>query len=753
MFKLIKYLKNSVVPIIMIIGLLIVQAVCDLSLPDYTSNIVNVGIQQGGVENVAPEVIRESELDKLELFISEEDKLQIKSNYTLLSKDTLSEEEFDKYVKKYPALETDKIYKITVKKKDNEVIEKLNNIFSKPMVMVETFEGNSDTSKEMKAGIVAQFPPNMGIDENTDLLAVFAQMPKDELDGITDKFEENFKELPNTMINQAAMSYVKGEYKEIGINTDRMQTNYILYSGGLMILIALVSMAAAVTVGYLGARVAASLGRNLRSRVFTKVVGFSNTELDKFSTASLITRSTNDIQQIQMLMVMLLRIVFYAPILGIGGVIKVLNTETSMAWIIGLAVVIILGIVISLFSVVIPKFKRVQNLVDKVNLVTREILTGMMVIRAFGTERHEEKRFDNANKDLTKTNLFVNRTMALMMPTMMLVMNGITILIVWNGAHSIDAGTMQVGDMMAFIQYAMQIIMSFLMISMVSVMLPRAAVSAGRIDEVLSTDFMVNDPKEPVKFKDDKKGVLQFKNVAFRYPNAEEDVLSNITFTASPGKTTAFIGSTGSGKTTLINLIPRFYDVTQGEVLLDGVNIKDVTQHELREKIGYVPQKGVLFAGTIESNLKYGKNDLSVEEMEKAAEIAQAKEFISSSVEGFKTDISQGGTNVSGGQKQRLSIARAIAKDPEVYIFDDSFSALDFKTDAALRKALKHDILDSTVLIVAQRISTILHADQIVVLEEGKIAGIGTHNELMETCDVYKQIALSQLSKEELAHE
>ncbi|MEG0307309.1 MAG: ABC transporter ATP-binding protein [Clostridium sp.] len=753
MFKLIKYLKKSIVPIIIIIGLLVIQAVCDLSLPDYTSRIVNVGIQQGGVGIVAPEVIRESQLENLELFISDEDKLKIRSNYTLLSEESLSGEEFDKNVKKYPALKTENIYKLTAKKKDKEIIAELNDIFSRPMIIVESFEATSESAKTMRKAIVAQFPPNMGITEETNLLEVFAKMPKEQLQTITDKFQESFENLPNTMINQAAVSYVRGEYKEIGINTDKMQGRYILAAGGTMVLIALVSMAATVMVGYLGARVAASLGRNLRNQVFTKVIGFSNTELDKFSTASLITRSTNDIQQIQMLMVMLLRVVFYAPILGIGGVIKVLNTETSMAWIIGLAVVIILSIVISLFSVVIPKFKMVQKLVDKVNLVTREILTGMMVIRAFGTEKHEEKRFDKANKDLTKTNLFVNRTMSLMMPTMMLVMNGITILIVWRGAHSIDAGTMQVGDMMAFIQYAMQIIMSFLMISMVSIMLPRAAVSAVRIDEVLNTEFMVKNPKEPMKFKESKKGVLQFKNVAFRYPNAEEDVLSNITFTARPGETTAFIGSTGSGKSTLINLIPRFYDVTQGEIIFDGVNIKDVSQHDLREKIGYVPQKGVLFSGTIETNLKYGKTDLSPEEMERASEIAQAKEFISSSVEGFNTSISQGGTNVSGGQKQRLSIARAIAKDPEIYIFDDSFSALDFKTDATLRKALKREILDSTVIIVAQRISTILHAEQIIVLEEGKIAGSGTHNELMKNCEVYKQIALSQLSKEELAHE
>jgi len=742
-----------VVPIIIIIGLLIVQAVCDLSLPDYTSNIVNVGIQQGGVEKVTPEVIRKSQLEKLELFISEEDRIEIKSNYTLLDKDSFSDEEYNKYVKKYPSLENEGVYKLTTKKKDKETIEKLNGIFAKPMLVVQGFESDSEESKAMKAAIIAEFPPNMGIDENADILEVMSQLPQEQRDTMMKDIDKNFENLPNTMIDQAAISYVKNEYINIGMNIDKMQTNYLLYTGGLMILIALLSMAATVTVGFIGARVAANLGKNLRSKVFSKVIGFSNAELDKFSTASLITRSTNDIQQIQMLMVMLLRVVFYAPILGIGGVIKVLNTETSMAWIIVVAVVAISAVVIVLFTVVMPRFKRVQKLVDRINLVTREILTGMMVIRAFSTERHEEKRFDKANNDLTKNNLFVNRTMALMMPTMMLIMNGITILIVWNGSHSIDAGTMQVGDMMAFIQYTMQIIMAFLMISMVSVMLPRATVSAGRIDEVLSTEYVVKDPVAPIKLEEDKKGFLKFNNVSFKYPNAEENVLSNITFTAMPGETTAFIGSTGSGKSTLINLVPRFYDVTEGEILLDGIDIRKVSQHDLREKIGYVPQKGVLFSGTIESNLKYSGKSITDEDMIKAAEIAQATDFIKGTKESYNTEISQGGTNVSGGQKQRLSIARAIAKKPEVYIFDDSFSALDFKTDAALRKALKKETLNSTVLIVAQRISTILHAEQIIVLEEGRIAGIGTHNELMKTCDVYKQIALSQLSKEELANE
>lgn len=557
------------------------------------------------------------------------------------------------------------------------------------------------------------------------------------------------------VIIQAACDLSLPEYTSniVNIGVQQMKPDYILNVGAKMLGVALLSMAATIGISFVASRVAASLGSRLRQEVFTKVVNFSSNEMDKFSTASLITRSTNDIQQIQNLMVMLLRIVIYAPIVGIGGIIKVLSTENTMAWIIVVAVTTIIIVVFALFKVVMPKFKQVQNLIDKLNLVTREILTGMLVIRAFGTEKHEEKRFDKANEDLTKTNLFINRTMAMMMPLMMLIMNIITIIIVWNGAYAVDSGTMQVGDMMAFIQYTMQIIMAFLMISMVSIMLPRAAVAAGRVDEIINTELSIKDPINPISFEDDKKGILEFKNVSFRYPNADEYVLENITFTAKKGETTAFIGSTGSGKSTLINLIPRFYDVTEGEIVFDGVNIKDVSQHELRAKIGYVPQKGVLFSGNIESNIKYGKKSISDEAIKKAVEISQAKEFIESAEKGYETEIAQGGTNVSGGQRQRLSIARAIAKSPELYIFDDSFSALDYKTDAALRKALGKETKERAVLIVAQRISTILNADKIIVLEEGKIAGIGTHKQLMNNCEVYRQIAFSQLSKEELDNE
>lgn len=746
MFKLIKYLKKSTMSILVIIALLVVQALCDLALPDYTSKIVNVGIQQGGVENAVPEVIRKSEMDKVLLFMSSEDKDKVLDNYKLVEKDNLTEED----TKNYSKLDED-IYKLNTK--DEDKIEELNKILGKPILTVSGLENDSDETKAMKEEMMSNLPPQMTQGGNVDIFQVFSMMPEEQLKQVKDKIDEQFSEMPDSIISQAAISYVKDEYEVIGIDMDKAQINYILVSGAKMLGVALLGAVVSIIVGFIASKVAAKTSMELRSNIFKKVMSFSNSEMDKFSTASLITRSTNDIQQIQMVIVMLLRMVLYAPILGIGGVIKVLNTNTSMTWIIGLAVVVILGIVLTLFITVMPRFKILQKLVDKVNLVTREILTGLPVIRAFSTQKHEEERFDKANMDLTKTNLFVNRIMSGMMPLMMFVMNGVTLLIVWNGGKGIDAGTMQVGDMMAFIQYSMQIIMAFLMITMMSIMLPRAAVSAVRVDEVLNTKLSINDNENPQKFDENKKGVIEFKNVSFKYPDADEDILTNISFTAKPGETTAFIGSTGSGKSTLINLIPRFFDVTEGEILVDGVDIRNVSQHELREKIGYVPQKGVLFSGTIDSNLRYGKEDATEKEIEKAAKIAQATEFIETKPEKYNTEIAQGGSNVSGGQKQRLSIARAIAKNPEIYIFDDSFSALDFKTDAALRKSLKAETGDSTVLIVAQRISTILNAEQIIVLDEGKIVGKGTHKELLNNCEVYKQIALSQLSKEELGNE
>ena len=704
MNKLVKYLKKSTLSIIFIVALLIGQAICELALPDYTSSIVNVGIQQGGVENAVPEIIRKSELDKITIFMSSADKDKVLQNYNLLSKDSISTEEFNKYKEEYPALEKEDLYKLSTT--DKEIIDELSSILGKPILIVSGIENGGTEVDAMKKQMMANLPTSATQNGDVDIFKVLSSMPEENLTAITKEIDKNFKNLPETMVDQSAVNYVKSEYEAIGINTEKMQNNYIIMTGLKMLGITLLSVLASVLVGLLGARVAATLGKDLRSSVFKKVMSFSNKEITEFSTASLITRSTNDIQQIQMMMVMFLRIVFYAPILGLGGVLKVLQTNTSMTWIIGVGVASVLVLVMIMFIVVMPRFKILQSLVDRLNLVSREILTGLPVIRAFSTEKYEEQRFEKANKDLTKVNVFVNRVMSCMMPAMMFVMNAITVLIVWNGAHSIDAGTMQVGDMMAFIQYTMQIVMSFLMISMVSVMLPRALVSLDRIDKVLNTDISIKDPEKPVQFKEDKKGVIEFKNVSFRYPDAEEDILTDISFTANAGETTAFIGSTGSGKSTLINLIPRFFDVTKGEILVDGVNIKDVTQHDLREKIGYVPQKGVLFSGTIDSNLRYGKKEATEEDINKAARIAQATEFIESKPEKYETEISQGGTNVSGGQKQRLSIARAIAKDPEIYIFDDSFSALDFKTDAKLRKSLKEEISESTVLIVAQRIST-----------------------------------------------
>lgn len=748
MLKLLKYLKQSTLQIVLIVILLVLQAYCDLSLPQYTSEIVNVGIQQGGIEQGTPNVMRATQFDKLLLFVDNENKDFVRNQYMLLSKDSLSDKDFNFYVKSYGTLKEEDLYLLDME--DSENIDELNGIMEKAFIPLTLFEGDSEQALKVQESFRTTLPPNMA---NQDILSILSMMPEEQLDSILNNMKQQFDTLPDALIKQMAIESVKGEYNVVGVNMDKLQRDFILKAGAKMLGLALLSMVATIIVGYFAAIVSAKLGRNLRSRVFSKVVSFSNNEFDHFSTASLITRSTNDIQQIQMLMVVLLRIIFFAPIMGIGGIIKVLNTNTSMAWIIAIAVMAILSLVLLIFAIAMPKFKLMQILVDKLNLVTREILTGISVIRAFSTQKHEEKRFDEANINLTKTNLFVTRTMTFMMPLMMLIMNGITVLIVWRGSYGVDAGNMQVGDLMAFIQYTMQIIMSFFMISMVSIMLPRASVSATRIVEVLDMSNSIEDPKNTQPLLVDKKGMVEFKNVHFRYPNAEEDVLSDITFTAKPGETTAIIGSTGSGKTTLINLIPRFFDRTSGEILVDGIDIHNITLHDLRDKLGFVPQKGVLFSGTIDSNIRYGKQDATNEEIERAARIAQAISFIEEKPERYHESISQGGSNISGGQKQRLSIARAIAKNPDVYIFDDSFSALDYKTDVTLRKALKEEIADATVIIVAQRISTILNADQILVLEEGKIVGIGKHKELLNTCEVYKQIALSQLSKEELENE
>lgn len=735
MRKLFQFLKPYAPRVLLILCVLIVQAYCDLSLPTYTSNIVNVGIQQSGIDEEIPENISEEEMNRLLLFVPEDDRQDIQDAYEK------SSESFD-YDGEVLTLK-DSV------KSDNEKLDALTEEMKLPMMLTAGFENGSDTTKQMEGQLKEQMSQVPGI-EKMSVFDIFGMMDDTQRAAIVDKITEQMDKMPDSILDQAAISYVKSTYEQIGLDTGHMSTVYILKTGAKMLGLAALGMAASILACLMASRVGAKVGRGLRRDTFRKVIGFSNAEFDKFSTASLITRSTNDIQQIQLLTVMILRMVLYAPIMAIGGILKVSKTNVNMFWIIGLAVLLIVMVVAVLFIVVMPKFKIVQNMVDKLNLVSREILTGLPVIRAFHTEKHEEERFDKANKDLTKLNLFVNRAMTFMMPTMMLVMNGITVLIVWVGGHSINDGAMQVGDMMAFIQYAMQIIMSFLMICMISVMLPRAAVSAERVDKVLKSETKIHDPKEPKTLPKNGKGEVAFEHVSFHYPGAEEDVLHDITFTAKPGETTAFIGSTGCGKSTLVNLIPRFYDVTEGRITIDGQDVRDLTQHELRDKLGYVPQKGVLFSGNIASNIMFGNPAGSEQEMTEAAQIAQAVEFIDTKPERYKSPISQGGANVSGGQKQRLSIARAIAKHPDVYIFDDSFSALDYKTDTVLRSALKEKTTDSVVLIVAQRISTILHAEQIIVLDDGKIVGKGTHEELLKTCDAYYQIAASQLSESEL---
>ena len=734
MKNLFKYAAEHWKSLLAIIAILFIQAYCDLSLPAYTSDIVNIGIQQGGIEDQIPDAVRTDAMEKLLLFVPEKEQEVVLDAYdtddstygtaAYVLKDSVSE--------------------------DEEQMGKLKEILSGPMMLTAGFESGSDMTKQIEEQLKTNLPAQVVSDDMT-AFDIMEMLPAEQKDALVSEMEKQMESLPDTILEQAAVSYVGTVYEDLGMDMEDIQIHYLLVTGGKMVSLAFLGMAASVLVGFLASRVGAATGRELRGRVFRKVVGFSNNEFDHFSTASLITRSTNDIQQIQLIIVMLLRIVLYAPILAVGGIIQVFQTNVSMSWIIGLAVLLIGLVILVLFLVAMPKFKILQTLVDKVNLVMREILTGLPVIRAFSTQEHEEKRFDDANKMLTRTNLFVNRAMTFMMPVMMLIMNGVSVLIMWSGAHGIDQGQMQVGDMMAFIQYTMQIIMGFLMLCMLSIMLPRAAVAADRVEEVLSSRTVIHDPEKPNTFSGGKKGLLMFDHVSFKYPGADENVLHDITFTAKPGETTAIIGSTGSGKSTLVNLIPRFYDVSEGRITLDGVDIRDVTQHELRERLGYVPQKGLLFSGDIASNIMFGNPDGSEEEMKEAAEIAQAVEFIDAKEDGYHSHIAQGGSNVSGGQKQRLSIARAIAKRPEVFIFDDSFSALDFKTDVTLRKALKKRTKNSTVLIVAQRISTILNAEQIIVLDDGKVAGIGTHKELLRNCEVYRQIAASQLSESELA--
>jgi ATP-binding cassette subfamily B protein len=740
MLNLIKHLKPFVWSIVAIFALLFVSAMADLALPGYMADIVNVGIQASGVENSVPKAIRASEFDKLMLFINDDARAEAYVYYTKLDKNTLSPEDYSAYVGKYPILASEAVYELS--KSDEAVITSLNGAFRSAIFIVAGLEQEG-----------ADILTRVGIEvpAGADPFEVISRLPPDQLAQLKSFVSMSGAALTGEMFSQSSTVYLINEYHAIGLDLAGIQTRYILRVGGIMLLITLLGAGCSVVVGFLSARVSAGLARNLRQKIFKRVESFSNTEFDKFSTASLITRSTNDITQVQMLLIMLFRTAFYAPILGVGGIIKVLGSEASMSWIIAAAVMAILMMIGVMLIIAIPKFKIVQKLVDRVNLVTREILSGLMVIKAFNTQKYEENKFDVANKDLTRVNLFINRVIVLLMPVMMLVMNIVMITIVWVGSHQIDAGKMQVGDMMAFMQYAMQIIMSFLMVSMVFVMLPRAIVSVQRINEVLETKPAINDPASPRRFNGNVKGQIEFQKVSFRYPSAEEDVLKSVTFTAKPGQTTAIIGSTGSGKSTLINLIPRFYDVTGGRILVNGTDVRDVTQHDLRDKIGYVSQKTTLFSGTIESNIRYANENATDEEIEKFAATAQALDFIKENEKSFATVVAQGGTNLSGGQKQRLSIARALAKRPEIFIFDDSFSSLDYTTDAALRRALRRETNNATVLIITQRISTIMGSDQIVVLDHGEVVGIGRHRELIESCEVYREIAQSQLTKEELA--
>ena len=746
MIRLTKYLKPYLPMIVLSIVLLFVQANADLALPDYLSRIVNIGIQQGGVDNAVPTAIRATQMERLSLFLTPGEATRVLAAYTLVD---AGAPDYADTLKTVPGVADGPVYVLT--NTDAGEVAWLDSVMAKALLAVRGIEqvmanpAGAAGAAEAVGIDLASLPPG------ADLFALLGNLPAAQRDQFGVAMQAQFAALGERAVQQAAIGAVKAEYDALGMDTSGLQTGYILRTGLLMLLITLLSVAATVAVGYLSARTAAGLSRDLRHLVFQKVESFSSAEIDRFSTASLITRTTNDVTQVQMVVIMMMRLVFYAPVMGVGGIIRAVDKGSSMWWVIAVGVAMLLSLVVVIFSLSLPKFKAMQQLIDRLNLVLREALSGMMVIRAFAMQPHEQQRFDKANQDLTDTSLFVNRVMVVMFPTMMLIMNGMSLLIIWIGSHQVAQAQMQVGDMMAFMQYAMQIVFSFLMMSMMFIFLPRASVSGGRIADVLETEPAIRDSDAPRSFPEPFTGTVEFRDVSFRYPDAEEDVLCNISFVAQPGETTAFIGSTGSGKSTVINLIPRFYDVTEGQILIDGVDIRDVTQHDLRARIGYIPQKSSLFSGTVESNLRYADEDASEEALRKAIEIAQVSEFVESSPDGMATEIAQGGANVSGGQKQRLSIARALVKRAPIYILDDSFSALDFKTDAALRRAMKDSIGDSALLIVTQRVSTVMNAQKIVVLEKGRVVGTGTHRELMETCETYREIALSQLSLEELS--
>jgi len=746
MVRLIKYVKPYLLMVLVTIALLFVQANADLALPDYLSRIVNIGIQQSGIENAVPIAIRARQMDRLLLFIAPSDQERVLDAYALVDADSA---DYETTLETVPGVSNEPVYVLTTEVKDE--LAWLNPVMAKALLAVSGIEqGMADPSKAAQMGAAGGFDLTQ-IPPGTDLFALLANLPESQRNEISTSMQDQFTALGDGAIEQAAVRVVKSEYEALGIDTNRLQTGYVVRVGLLMLLVSLVSVIAVIAVSYLSGKTGAGLGRDMRRDVFKKVESFNGAEFEKFSTASLITRTTNDITQIQMVVIMMLRMVFYAPIVGVGGIIRAIDKGSSMWWIIAVAVAILLSLVVVVFSISLPKFKIMQDLIDRLNLVVRENLSGMMVIRAFNMQPFEEQRFDKSNKDLTANTLFINRVMVAMFPIMMLIMNGLSILIIWVGAHQVAQAQMQVGDMMAFMQYAIQIVFSFLMMSFMFIILPRASVSGRRIAEVLDTPIAVVDPQKPRKFPSPFKGELVFRNVSFRYPGADEDVLCNINFTARPGQTTAFIGSTGSGKSTIVNLIPRFFDVTGGQILLDGVDIREVTQHDLREKIGYIPQRSILFSGTINTNLRYADENATEEALLEAAGTAQVRDFIEASPEGLEAAISQGGANVSGGQKQRLSIARALVKKAPIYIFDDSFSALDFKTDAALRRALKETTANSVLLLITQRVSTVMNAEQIVVLDNGQVAGIGTHTELMKSCETYREIAMSQLSLEELS--
>lgn len=746
MRHLFKYLKPYLGLLLIAIALLFAQAMADLALPNYMSEIVNVGIQQGGIESAVPEAIRQSEMDKATLFMSAEEKDLVLQNYRLVDS---SSTDFASLVKKYPVLSEEAVYVLNDVSKETQTT--LSPVMGKGLLLTYIIEqAATDPTTAATLGASAGFDLSK-IPAGMDLFTALKMAPAAQVQQMLSTVNDKFASMSESTITQAAASAVKAEYTALGMDVGKVQISYLFRIGGLMLLYTLVVALATISVGFLSARIAAGFSRDLRREVFSKVESFSKAEFEKFSTASLITRSTNDITQIQMTLVILIRMVFYAPVIAVGAVIRAVEKSPSMTWIIALGVAVLLTLIITVFTIALPRFKRIQSLVDRLNLVTREALSGIMVIRAFNTQDFELQRFDKANKDLTSNSLFVNRVMVVMMPVMMLLMNGISVLVIWTGAHQVDAGLLQVGDMMAFLQYAMQVVFSFLMMSMMFIFLPRAAVSGQRISDVLAVKLSILDPVAPKQFDPAQKGVVEFRNVSFRYPDAEENVLCGITFTAKPGQTTAIIGSTGSGKSTVVNLIPRFFDVSDGAIFVDGVDIREVRQSDLRDKIGYIPQRGMLFSGTIESNLRFAEEDASQEVLDKAAQIAQASEFINAKPEGMQSEISQGGTNVSGGQKQRLAIARALVKKPEIYIFDDCLSALDFKTDLALRKALKKETGESTMIIVTQRVATVKNAEQIVVVNEGEIAGVGTHKELMKSCETYREIAMSQLSEKELA--